>query len=413
MSDYRAVGGVMETLRTLLKDRMEVPGVKVTAITPQADEKGQDAKANRVNLFLYRVTQNSSFRNQEIPGQGHPAAYGFPPLGLDLHFLLTAYGTSTDTDGDNERQAHFLLGSAMRVFHDFGLITDNLVQVRGADVGKPVLHESLIGEFEKIKLTADTISLEDLSKIWTALTVPYRLSAAYQASVVLIESQRERSFPKLVGKPPEEGPRIYALPFHTPRIDRIQVRPAGPPQTLRLSPYAGIGDTLEILGMNLSGDNVRVFLGSVDVTAHLQAVTADRLTVLVPDDDRLQPGPQAVRVTLDVLMGEPPTVHTGFNSNLGVFMLIPSLSEISPISGPSGTDVTISGRRLFAPGLATTLLIGDAAFAVTDPPPPAPPVQQPDQIQVTVSGLPLGIHPVRVRVNGAESLETNVTFEVL
>ena len=38
-----------------------------------------------------------------------------------------------------------------------------------------ILHEVLRGEFEKVKLSLEPISLEDLSKVWTALTMPFRV----------------------------------------------------------------------------------------------------------------------------------------------------------------------------------------------------------------------------------------------
>jgi hypothetical protein len=69
MSDYKAIGAVSATLRTLLLDRMEdqkpvtiaPPGVTVT-----------DVAGKRVNLFLYQVGENASLKNQEIPGHGPP-----------------------------------------------------------------------------------------------------------------------------------------------------------------------------------------------------------------------------------------------------------------------------------------------------------------------------------------------------
>ena len=105
MSDYQAVGGVSATLQALLRDRMEMPlarfpsvtSVPVTVGTPPAPEGSipPSPEAPRVNLFLYRVSENPFLKNQEIPGHGSRGAYGHPPLSLELHYLLTTYGTTT------------------------------------------------------------------------------------------------------------------------------------------------------------------------------------------------------------------------------------------------------------------------------------------------------------------------------
>ena len=65
MSDFQAIGGMSATLQDLLKDRMEKPpgltDFQVTISTPQPEkENGQSPETARVNLFLYRVTENGS-----------------------------------------------------------------------------------------------------------------------------------------------------------------------------------------------------------------------------------------------------------------------------------------------------------------------------------------------------------------
>jgi hypothetical protein len=409
MSDFRAIGGVSATLKELLRTRMELPGdvtasdFHVTVSTPQAEPpEAATLDAPRVNLFLYQVTESASLKNQEIPGHGHPGTYGRPPLSLDLHYLLTAYGsTEEEEDLVNETRAHFLMGSAMRVLHNNPLLTGTL------------LHSSLVGEFERVRLSLEPLSLEDLTKIWTALTLPYRLSAAYKATVVQIESQHARRFALPVGEPPEAGPRVTVLPLRRPQVDEIRVRrPGDPPERERPFPYARIGDTLILRGSNFGGEPPRVLLGPVDATAQVVDRRDDRLELTVPDDPELQPGPQAVRVVRDVLMGEPPAPHTGFQSNLSVFVVVPTVTAVDPASGPDDTTLTVEGERLFQEGRVSLVLVGDAVFRAANPEPPALAIQTPTEIQVAVTGLDPGTYRVRVRVNGAESLEESITFEV-
>jgi len=77
MSDFTAIGGVSATFQSLLRDRMELPqgvpraNLQVTVALPQADDV--PAEETRVNLFLYRVTEDGALKNQMIPGEGHPS----------------------------------------------------------------------------------------------------------------------------------------------------------------------------------------------------------------------------------------------------------------------------------------------------------------------------------------------------
>src|SRR5437660_6256463 len=228
MSSFLAIGGASATLQALLRDRMELPAgmvrtdLLVTVSTPQPEDDTQAAEPTRVNLFLYRVTENGALKNQMIPGEGHPSEYGHPPLSLVLHYLVTAYGPTQDNGIVNETRSQFLLGSAMRVFHDHAIITDALVTVQ-APAGQTILHPSLRREFERIKLCLDPISLEDLSKIWTALTRPYRLSAAYSVSVVQIESRRIKTLAA-----PVLTRRIHLAVSKRPQIANVYRTPVLP-----------------------------------------------------------------------------------------------------------------------------------------------------------------------------------------
>jgi Pvc16 N-terminal domain len=360
VSDYRAISGVSRSLRSLLLDRMEVP-VGVTIAPP--DVTVDDLSDSEwLNLYLYQVTENGYLKNQEIPGHGNPGAYGHPPLSLNLYYLLTVRGRS-ETGEDSDLQAQQTLGDAMRVLHDFPVITDRLQLTRsspGGSVGDNILDTSLLGEFERIKITLEPVNLEDLSKIWTALPqTNFRRSVAYMVSVVQIESQRPGRFPRPVGEPPPAGPRVFAVPFRSPRITDIRVRrPGDPPDAERAFAYARIDDTLILGGHNFASNTTRVTLGGVDVTAQITLLRDDRIEVTVPDDDALQPGPQPVKVVLDVMMGDPPESHLGFQSNLTVFMLVPRISSLTQDTSTVPRTLRIQGKRLFLGTLGGETLVG-------------------------------------------------------
>jgi hypothetical protein len=369
VSDFHAIGGVSASLQALLRDRMEVPTevpggqFEVTVGPPQGPAaNNQDAEPPRVNLFLYRITENGCLKNQETPGHGHPAAYGHPPLSLDLHYLLTAYGTTDDNGQMNETISHFLLGSAMRVLHDHPVIHEGLV----TGGGQSILHASLRGEFERVKVSLEPLSIEDLSKVWTALTLPYRISAAYMVNVVQIESRRQRRFPRPVGEPPLAGPRVIVVPMKAPRIAEVRVRrPGDPPALERRFAFARINDVLILRGGEMSAGvdgEVRVFLGEVDASAGILSLRPDRLEVTVPDHPDLQPG--AVQVAVRV--GTPELPQTGFRSNEAVFMLVPRNDLITPNLGATPRRLLIQGERLFLGRATGETLIGEDAVPKGD-----------------------------------------------
>ena len=97
MSDFRAIGGVSATLQTLLLDRMELPdglaSVPVTIGPPPFSSQGRRSarrRTPRVNLFLYRVTENGYLQNQEIPGRG--SAGGLRPSAAQPEPALPRHG---------------------------------------------------------------------------------------------------------------------------------------------------------------------------------------------------------------------------------------------------------------------------------------------------------------------------------
>ena len=112
MSDYRAIGGVSATLRQLLLDGMEEP-VAVTIAPPDAEAEDPP----RLNLFLYRVDESASLKNQDLPGLAPGGGFGSPPLSLELYYLLTAYAPE-----DDDQTAQEVLGDAMRAIHETPIV---------------------------------------------------------------------------------------------------------------------------------------------------------------------------------------------------------------------------------------------------------------------------------------------------
>jgi hypothetical protein len=378
MSDFRAIAAVSSSIRNLLDAEMELQA-SVSIAAPDVDVTGITGK--RVNLFLYKVEENAALKNMDLPGRGHPGAYGRPPLSLDLHYLMTAYGG----DAEEELETQQLLGDAMRVLHSHSVIL-------GAN-----LDTAIRNEIEHIKLYLEPLSLEELTKVWSATTKPLRLSVSYLVTVVQIENLQPRKFPRGVGEPPVGGPRIKAVTFRAPRIDEVRViRHDDPQNRERRVAYARIGDRLVLRGRDFTSDGLRVLVGD-DVLAPVVSITPERIEVTIPDHVALQPGATRVVVQNDLLLGDPETAHRGFTSNVAAFVLVPAVASLTL----NGNALTIDGTRLWSETLDSLTIIGsEVVKSYTS--------ESATEIELDLPQLAAGNYLVRVRVNGAESLDEKV-----
>ena len=120
MSNALALAGVTAVLKDLLDTGLvdhQVTdalgaGVTVSSLPPDTVPiEGSDA-VPRLNLFLYQVTPNAAWRNVDLPSTDAAGRrISSPPLALDMHYLLTAYGIA-------ELQAEVLLGYALQLLHE-------------------------------------------------------------------------------------------------------------------------------------------------------------------------------------------------------------------------------------------------------------------------------------------------------
>ena len=87
--------------------------MKVTAVAPDTIKLDEPDAPPSLNLFLYRTSLNQGWA-QRRPADASTAngtRVSNPPLALNLHYLLTAYGSA-------DFQAEILLGYAMHLLHE-------------------------------------------------------------------------------------------------------------------------------------------------------------------------------------------------------------------------------------------------------------------------------------------------------
>jgi hypothetical protein len=420
MSSFKAIRAVSSTLKSLLEHEMDAP-VPITLMPP--DVTPSVATGKRINLYLFLVSENGYLKNQEIPGQGHPGTYGHPPLSLDLHYLLTAYGPPDVVTDEPDLATQEILGDGMRVLHDFAIITRD----------SPYLDSELRKEFERVKIILQPANLEEFAKIWTALPgANFRCSVAYQINVVQIESERLRQLAA-----PVNIRRLHLSLFQRPQVDvvyRTPLAPGDPIGDLRVA----VLQSLTITGSGFNATKTWVQLGGLDPIGVVpQSDGIIQLQVPdfqyppdfdhpaprpIPPEVQLQPGPQFVRVLVQrpgegiqggLDRGTTFSEAVAQSSNQSTFTLVPSITSINPLSGTAAaTTLTVNGTRLFQPGLNSFVYVDDVAIEVpwdpTLPPPPSTQVQVPlVALNKRVPPLPPSATPyvVRMQVNGAFSVD--------
>ncbi|MDZ4877417.1 MAG: hypothetical protein CLLPBCKN_006852 [Chroococcidiopsis cubana SAG 39.79] len=168
--------------------------LKVTTQPPDRISVGTDDQT-QLNLFLYQMTQNRNAdwiaqkrrnRNQSVENPGSEK----PPLGLNLHYLLTAYGSK-------DFQTEWILGHAMQVLRDMQItrdtidrslkhIADNTDGFLAQALAKTSITD-LCEQIGEIKIYPKFFNTEEMSKLWSFLHASYRPSIAYEVSTVLID----------------------------------------------------------------------------------------------------------------------------------------------------------------------------------------------------------------------------------
>jgi hypothetical protein len=421
MSSALAIAAVTAVLRDLLQngliDAAPATGadVKVTALPPNRLATGS-TEVSGVNLFMYHVTPNQGWRNVGLPTfNGNGDRVGNPPLALDLHYLLSAYGAE-------DLHTDVLLGYAMQLLHETPVITRDAITrafptagvvVDAIDPNDPVpdlptalqkiAESDLADQVELVKFTPETLTTEEMARLWAAFQAPYRPTALYRASVVLIERGQETRLPL-----PVLQRTMTAQPMRQPVVTAIL--PADRSDRLILP-----GSDVLVLGRDLRGEQTRVVIDGNSVPEdYVAEITSSRIKLRLPDT--LRAGVHAAQVVHSWLIGVPPLPHDGVQSDAASFVLHPAIRkddagqyqivvvDVPAETGPRRTRFTIALHPAVAPGqrvLLELLRPGDVALAYLGE--GAPSAADPHQVVIELVGVEAANYLGRVRVDGAES----------
>ncbi|KHE93425.1 MAG: DUF4255 domain-containing protein [Candidatus Scalindua rubra] len=318
MSNYLAIATVTATLNELLRPSVEseVTGTLMSTMRPN-NPVLDSSEPPGVNTFLYQVTPNSAYRNDDLPTRrADGTVVERPQVALDLHYLLTFYGD------EDTLEPQRLLGSVVRTLHVRPLLTRQAIEDTVGNVGSfPYLAGSnLADQFESVKFTQTSLNLEELSKLWSVFfQATYKLSVAYVGSLVLIEADDNPQQAL-----PVRERNIYVRPFRHPVVEEIETS-AGSNNPIFSS------STLIIQGKRLRGDVTALRIGEAEYTLSGANLGDTRIEIdlssAVPTTGALMAGMQALQVIHRILMGTPPIEHEGVESNAMPLLIRPTIRQ--------------------------------------------------------------------------------------
>jgi hypothetical protein len=244
-----------------------VANVNVSAVSPETARK--DNSLCQLTLYLLHVGRDPFWRN--TPVGGPPAQLNSAqPLSLNLSYLLTAWH---DSDFSTEQHA---MSVALQAIHSLPTVNAKVLQ-------RPTLPPQLLQTFQQwmpnggeftMSIEADTI--DEMSRLWQAFTVPIRLSALIRVGIVFIAPMAAPTAPSrqptvanvwVNPTPPDVAPTTVTTPLLF-SCGGASYAPAPPGTDPDLVPATAgpvitvAGNSLSIFGYGLDpSDASDVFLG--------------------------------------------------------------------------------------------------------------------------------------------------------
>ncbi len=184
MSNTLAIATVTATLQQMVINAVisDFPGVNVSIGPPLENPPNSP----QVNICLYQISPNKGYQNADLPARDAVTGNWVtqPQLGIDLHYLFTFYGNNQQLQPDR------LLGDVLSMLYTQPILSRSLIE---ATIQLPnysfLVNSDLANSPENIRLTPQADPREEVAQLWRDYfeTIPYTLSLAYTASVVLLD----------------------------------------------------------------------------------------------------------------------------------------------------------------------------------------------------------------------------------
>jgi hypothetical protein len=403
-----AIKDVTRALQTLLMAQLK--GVSPTAQVSLLPPGDALPSGLGVNLFLYRIVESPFTKNRDWPGDRTTPPSTQPALGLQLSYLLTPFAPTPDPSAASGDDAHTMLGSAMLILHENAILNDVHIPGFDADI---VLPPYLQNSYEQIKITLAATSLEDLSKIWATINQPYRLSVAYEVSLLELRP----TLPAQINGATVASANLQIITLEAPHIDALN-----PPSGSLVHVASDGSDTLVSNVLSITGSGLSapyqtpaVQVGGVAATvSSAPAPTASAITVILPAD--LPGGPSA---DVQAILSGKASTPMSFSITPWLNRLTPMRTDLPSTGSPpmstlllEGTGFTTAPSAVRLDGPRGTINIAAFVGPVTDS--TLSVILPPNTTNGSASSLANGTYKVRVVLNDPNaSVSNSRTLEVI
>jgi hypothetical protein len=319
------------------------------------------------------------------------------------------------TEPHGPYREQLLMGIALKALHDYPCI-DELTEIQGTTI----LDPNMVGDENRIKLALRHVPPTEAVSYWTAGSLPLRLSAYLEVSVILIEPDEPNlargrvlttGIETFIGGLPKLSASRSKLSFTIPgesTAREIEVQPA----------QVAIDGEMMLIGTGLGGGALELRVrgpGWIEpltvgptwgVTGGADVVYATVQELI--DSTAMLPGAYtaSVAITRSRTMADGTTHTTVVTSNETPFQIVPRIETVGPVAGGV---FSVTGGLFSDPSLPVTVRasIGDVPL-VEHASPLAPgqfEIVSATRIDMALpsTAVPGSFLPFRIIVNGAES----------
>lgn len=141
----------------------------------------------KVSIFLYYISQNIYFKNQDLilkpdPNESNANELNFPPLVLDLYYLLTPIG-----DIEEEQKTLSLL---MQSFYNIPVLPEEYLS-----------SDLKLTENNRIKVILNDMQLEQINHLWSMFSnKTYKPGLSYLVTPIYIPSRFGKGIKRVLTK---------------------------------------------------------------------------------------------------------------------------------------------------------------------------------------------------------------------
>jgi hypothetical protein len=173
MATYPAIAAVSGAILGLLERGADGTEFAGTSFAHYRSNELQTPMSEGVSLYLYRVSVNQSMRNLP-PHVSRDGRRFRPPVPVDLHYLLTAWG-------DALKQQR-LLGWCIRTVEDTRILPSGFLNDFGPET-------DTFEPGEAVELIWEQVTRQELFDIWEVAKANQQPSVTYAARLIKIASE--------------------------------------------------------------------------------------------------------------------------------------------------------------------------------------------------------------------------------